>query len=230
MNRAHLLLLHGALGASDQFESLGPLLEESYQLHTLDFEGHGKAPMRDRSFRAEHFVENVLDYLSEQAIEWTHIFGYSLGGYVACMVAKRHPGKVERIAALGTRWLWDEETARREVRYLDVDTIREKVPRFAEELAQRHTATGWERVVNESKNLLWSNTETGGLTPEFMADLHHPVRVMVGDRDHTAGVAESMATYQALPNGEFEVLPNTPHPFPRVPMERLAFSLREFFA
>ena len=53
--------------------------------------------------------------------------------------------------------------------------------------------------------------------------------VIVGDRDTTAGVVESASLFSALPNGQFEVLPATPHPFQRAPMARLAASLREFF-
>jgi hypothetical protein len=77
--------------------------------------------------------------------------------------------------------------------------------------------------------LLWSNTETGGLSPEFMKTLPHPIRVIVGDRDHTVSLSESATIYQALAQGQFEVLPNTPHPFEKVSSERLAVSLREFF-
>jgi len=33
---------------------------------------------------------------------------------------------------------------------------------------------------------------------------------------------------RALPRGELEVLPATPHPFERVPLARLAWSIGEF--
>ena len=230
MSLPPLLLLHGALGASDQFEPLVPLLADRFELHPLDFEGHGAAPSRDRPFRAAPFVENVEHYLSEQGIERAHFFGYSLGGYVACMVARQAPERVARVATLATKFLWDEATAAQEVRYLDVETMKQKVPQFAEMLAQRHTASGWEAVVERTRELLWANTETGGLTPAYLAGVEQPVRVMVGDRDRTVGVRESASIYEALPNGELEVLPRTPHPFERVPMERIAASLRDFFA
>lgn len=66
--KPNLLLLHGALGASDQFAPLLPLLEEHYQVHCLDFEGHGRAALRSRPFRIEHFAENAIDYLEQQAL------------------------------------------------------------------------------------------------------------------------------------------------------------------
>jgi pimeloyl-ACP methyl ester carboxylesterase len=57
-----------------------------------------------------------------------------------------------------------------------------------------------------------------------------PVRIAVGDRDATVGVEESAAVVRALAQGELEVLPRTPHPLEKVPVERLARSIVEFLA
>ena len=48
MSRPNLILLHGVLGASTQFKSLVPLLREKYDVHTLDFEGHGSSSPKNR--------------------------------------------------------------------------------------------------------------------------------------------------------------------------------------
>src|SRR5689334_20692507 len=140
MTRQHLLLLHGALGASDQFAPIVPLMRDKYELHLLDFEGHGSAPLRDRPFRIEHFTSDAYEYLTRHANESAHIFGYSMGGYVACTLAMQHSHLVKSIATLGTKYYWDQEVARREVGYLDVDKIAAKVPRYAHALAERHSA------------------------------------------------------------------------------------------
>src|SRR3712207_9473087 len=84
MTRPTLLLLHGAIGASDQFAPLLPLLNPAFDLHALDFEGHGASPLQGHPFTIERFAANVLDYLEQHRIERTHVFGYSMGGYVAC--------------------------------------------------------------------------------------------------------------------------------------------------
>jgi pimeloyl-ACP methyl ester carboxylesterase len=229
MEKQSLLLLHGALGASGQFAPLASLLDERYTLHRLDFEGHGAAPMRSRPFRMEHFVENVLHYLQQHAIERTHIFGYSMGGYVACLLAKSHPQLVESIATLGTKFYWDRDTAAREVGFLDVEKISARVPHFAQALAERHTASGWETVVKETRDLLLSLAEVGGLRPGDVAGLEQRVRIIVGDRDSTVGIAECAEMYGGLQRGELEVLPGTRHELDRVSPERLAHSLTEFF-
>lgn len=228
MSKPRLILLHGALGAVDQFDRLAPLLAGDFEIHRLNFEGHGSTPLAHKTFHYKYFVDNLRAYLQQQNLSGVSVFGYSLGGYIACALAQAEPELIGSIVTLATKFIWTGEVVKREVRYLDVETIKAKVPKFAGLLAARHTAEGWEKVVNCTKDLLWSNTETGGLTPEFIAGLPQRIRVMVGDRDHTVGVEESLSIYQALQQGEFEVLPQTQHPFEKVSLERLVFSLRDF--
>jgi pimeloyl-ACP methyl ester carboxylesterase len=224
-----LVLLHGALASTQQFEALRPLLEEGFAVHTLDFEGHGVAAPVERSLRAEFLVENVMTYLDGNRLDKVSLFGYSLGGYIACMIARLHPERVGRVATLGTRFFWDDATLERELRMVEPATMKAKVPGFVQMLASHHSASGWEAVVTQTRNLLRAIHETGGFTALDLAEITRPVRVIVGDRDGTAGIAESVAAFQALQNGQLEVLPGTPHPLDRVDKARLAASLAAFF-
>lgn len=230
MTRPTLLLLHGAIGASSQFDPLLPLLGDRFDLHRLDFEGHGAAPARSRPFSMEGFAENVLDYLTRHSIERTHIFGYSMGGYVACTLALSHPHVVQSIATLGTKFYWDAEVASREVGMLDPQKIDMKVPHFARALQERHTAAGWEEVLDRTRTLLRSLGERGGLRLGHVGGIEQRVRIMLGDRDGTVTLQESVDISRALQHGELEVLPATPHQFEKVPMPRLVYTLTEFFA
>jgi pimeloyl-ACP methyl ester carboxylesterase len=229
MNKPHLLLLHGAIGTSAQFDPLLPYLADRFTLHTLDFEGHGSAPARDRPFRMEHFAENVLEYMAAQGTECTHIFGYSMGGYVACALAIARPDMVSSIVTLGTKFYWDEEIAARETALLDPQKIAAKVPQFAQALAERHTTSGWETVLERTRDLLRHLASVNGLRPPDVASLEVPVRVMLGDRDNTVTLEETRDIYRALPRGEMEVLPATLHQLERISPARLALSLTDFF-
>src|SRR5262245_22601363 len=103
-----LLLLHGALGTSSQFDELKKLLQQDFEIVALDFEGHGNSPMKDRPFRIQHFAENVLEFLDERRIDSIHIFGYSMGGHVALTLASTHPRKVKSVFTIATKFQWDE--------------------------------------------------------------------------------------------------------------------------
>ena len=230
MNKPDLVLLHGALGAQEQFAPLLPLLEPHFRLHTLDFEGHGHAPMSGEPFALDRFVQSVCELLNAEGISDANLFGYSKGGYVGCALALAHPDRVRRLATLGTKYGWTQEDAQRETGFLVPSKMAEKIPQFVELLQERHVASGWEAVVERSAEFMWALADSGGITKARVSGLEMPVRVMVGDRDRTASVPESMELARALPKGELEVLPATPHPFERVPLQRLATSLHEFFA
>ena len=224
-----LLLLHGAIGSSAQFDQLAFMLEPHFEtVHRFDFEGHGHAPLRDRPFRMEHFSENTREYLAAHSIDSINIFGYSLGGYVAILFAQQYPKRVKRLATLGTKYLWDTEAAAREVRLLDPEKIKAKVPALARTLEARHTA-GWENVLARTREMLTALGQSPALTLTDVAVIQQRIRLMIGDKDTMAGIEDSLRVYRALPNAEFEVLPDTPHPLEYVRPDRIARSLIEFF-
>ena len=97
MSRPQLMLLHGALGAQLQFEPLLPYLKNVFDIHTLEFEGHGASPLKNRPFRMKHFAENVIDYLDENKIATACIFGHSLGGHVGLYLARFFPDRVSGV-------------------------------------------------------------------------------------------------------------------------------------
>lgn len=229
MSRANLLLLHGALGSKSQFSSLIPLLEETFHIHTLDFEGHGSSPLRDRAFRDEHFAENVLDYLNENSIQSVSVFGYSMGGHVGLYLARKHPERIHRIFTLATKFLWTPENIDREASSLDAEKILKRVPHFAKVLQDRHTVSGWKNVLQKTREMFYELGESNSLPIEELRQIHHVVRIGVGDRDSMVNIEESVQVYRSLPQGELQIFPNTPHPLEKVPVSYLVSSMVGFF-
>lgn len=229
MSRANLLLLHGALGSKSQFSSLIPLLEETFHIHTLDFEGHGSSPLRDRAFRDEHFAENVLDYLNENSIQSISVFGYSMGGHVGLYLARKHPERIHRIFTLATKFLWTPENIDREASSLDAEKILKRVPHFAKVLQDRHAVSGWKNVLQKTREMFYELGESNSLPIEELRQIHHVVRIGVGDRDSMVNIEESVQVYRSLPQGELQIFPNTPHPLEKVPVSYLVSSMVGFF-
>jgi pimeloyl-ACP methyl ester carboxylesterase len=229
MNKPDLLLLHGALGSKSQFSSLIPCLKDAFRLHTLDFEGHGGSPLKDRAFREEHFAENVLDYLSENSIGRTDIFGYSMGGHVGLYLAKIHPERINKIFTLATKFLWTPEVADHEAASLDADKIIKKVPHFAKALEKRHALSGWKNVLKKTKEMI---LEMGGkniLPVKDIGQIQHEVRIGVGDRDNMVSIEESVEVYRSISQGELQIFPKTQHPLEKAPLSDLVHSMVEFF-
>lgn len=224
-----ILFLHGALGTSEQLNALADKLDLKQPIHFLNFEGHGSETSSNRSFRIEYFAENVLDYMEGHGIEQADFFGYSMGGYVAMYLAKNYSRRAGRIATLGTVLKWSPEIAEREVKFLNPDKIRDKVPQFADKLEMRHPS-GWEEVAAKTKDLLLDLGSDPRIKGDDWMQIKHEVRIHTGDRDATAGIEQSMGVYNLLENGELMILPKTPHPIEQANVQLLAASLYDFFS
>lgn len=227
-SESHLLLLHGALGTEAEFRELVQKLDNSFQIHTLDFEGHGQAGSSSRPFSIQSFSENVLEFMREKKIDQAKIFGYSMGGYVALYLARHFPDKITAVSTLGTILKWDDFVAQRELKYLKPESIEKKVPEFAGLLEQRHPH-GWKTVVRQTANLLSDLGKNPPLQPNDWAAIKQPVRLHVGDRDTTAEPEETTEVFHQIENAELAVLPETPHAFHQADVTWLAYSLNTFF-
>lgn len=223
-----LILLHGALGTSKQLGPLSEKLDVDQQIHQLNFEGHGSEVLPDRPFRMAYFAENVLKFMDENEIDQADLFGYSMGGYVALYIALNNPERVGKVSTLGTVLKWSPEVAEREVKFLNPEKIREKVPKFATELNRRHPDV-WEEVALKTKELLSNLGKTPRIKDNEWSDIDHKVRIHVGDRDETAGIQQSVEVYTQLEKGELVVLPNSPHPIEQVDQDLLVASLNGFY-
>ena len=232
MTAPHTILLHGALGDGRQLAPLAEALASAAgrTVRLLELPGHGTTPLMDRSFGIEAFAHAVVDSLDELGIVDADFFGYSMGGYVALYLATTAPTRVRRVATLATKLAWTPEVAARESAMLDAATIRAKVPKFATALEQRHTAIGWESLLNRTSAFLRELGERPLLTSAVLSSIAQPVRIGVGDRDATVSITESADAVKSLPQGELEVHPRTTHPFEKVPLDRLTRSLVDFFA
>jgi pimeloyl-ACP methyl ester carboxylesterase len=91
-----LLFLHGVCRRWQDFLSLIPALTPRWQIHGLDFRGHGGSDHRPGQYRVADYVEDalaVLHLLPDPAV----IYGHSLGALVAAATAAAEPDRVRAI-------------------------------------------------------------------------------------------------------------------------------------
>jgi len=224
-----LLLLHGALGAKSQFLKLEALLKSRFEVHLIDFTGHGLNDMPEEPFGIEMFSGDIERWINENSTEPVNIFGYSMGGYAALHYAKDNPGKAGKIFTLATKFEWTPETAAREIKMLDAGKIKEKVPKFAEELAARHGADKWKKLLEKTAGMMTELGSKNALTPDDIAGIKNEVMLGIGDRDKMVTLEETISVYRQLKNGKLIVLPGTPHPLEQVDAQSLAMEIKSFF-
>lgn len=101
-----LLIIHGFLGMSDNWKTLGTQYAEAgFQVHILDLRNHG------RSFHSEEFsydimAQDVLNYCAFNQLDKISILGHSMGGKVAMLFAAKYPERIEKliVADIGPKY------------------------------------------------------------------------------------------------------------------------------
>ena len=224
-----LLLLHGALGAEDQMLPLKAKLEGQRPVFTMSFSGHGGNPVTHSPYRMKHFAFDVLSWLAENDLEKIDIFGYSMGGFVGMYLARHYPEKVGKVFTLATKYVWDTESTSRELRMLNAEKIKEKVPKFAAFLEMRHSPQDWEVILSKTAEMMQNLSDEPVFSDEDYAALEHEIMIAVGDKDSTAGVEDTISTFRKLQNAQLLVIPKTPHPFERVNLDFLSQQINQFF-
>ncbi|WP_273272685.1 alpha/beta fold hydrolase [Maribacter polysiphoniae] len=92
-----LLILHGFLGMSDNWKTLGSKYSEhGMQVHLIDQRNHG------RSFHAEEFnydilAEDLRNYIEQHELRDVIILGHSMGGKTAMQFAVRYPDLIQKL-------------------------------------------------------------------------------------------------------------------------------------
>ncbi|NUO02656.1 MAG: alpha/beta fold hydrolase [Saprospiraceae bacterium] len=217
-----ILLLHGALGAQDQFDALAARLSETCTVHRLNFSGHGPDNVVPEAFLPDIFVKDVLQYLDKNSLSTVKIFGYSMGGYIALMLALRHPERITALLTLGTKMDWNPEAAAREAAMLNPDKILEKVPAFAKTLQQRHGESRWRTVLEKTAGMMQYLGQHRPLDEATLRTIAIPVTVALADADEMVRREEAMQAAEWIPGARFEVLEGGRHAIERCPVEGVA--------
>jgi len=223
-----ILLLHGATGTKEQLMPLAHELQHQFNVHQIDFSGHGNNIPDTDDFSITLFSNDVLHYLKEHDIDRIAIFGYSMGGYVGMYLAKHYPAKVSHLVTLATKFEWNPAIAAREIKMLDADTIRAKVPAFASQLEQQHGIAHWPQVLAKTRTLLIQLGENNVLGDADYATITVPCLLLLGDRDRMVTHHETLRIQQLLPGSQLGVLPLTPHPIEQTDPVLLSYLIRRF--
>lgn len=218
-----LLILHGALGSAPQLDPVKSAFEaKGIVVHSVNFSGHGGASFQS-GFGIEQFANDTFQFLENHQFRQVDIFGYSMGGYVALWLAKKHPDRIGKIVTLGTKFDWSEESAAKEVKKLNPEKILEKIPAFARILEHRHMPNDWKELLNKTADMMLGLGKNPLLTKEILQAIAHPTTICLGDQDDMADRNYSEEVARFLPNGKFLLLENTPHPIEKVDLKKLPF-------
>jgi pimeloyl-ACP methyl ester carboxylesterase len=220
MHKPGIILLHGALGCASQLKPLADVLAVSYDVHLYDFSGHGGKPI-NTAYSIELFAEELLQVRKKLDAADVAVFGYSMGGYVAMYAATLQQDAFNKITTLATKFDWNVESAKKEANMLQVASIEQKVPAYADVLKARFAPGDWKVALQHTADMMMRLGEHPLLTEHNIKKISIPVSLGIGDRDKMVSLQETLSVYKWLSNGSMFMLPDTPHPIEKVNVQLL---------
>lgn len=221
-------MLHGAIGSSVQLEPLAAKLSDTFAPYLLNFTGHGGKPVPEEPFGIEMFADDVINFIKKSRLEGINVYGYSLGGYVALYIARHHPGMLGKIFTTAVKFDWNEKSSLKESSLLDSEKILEKIPKFADQLAKRHSPEDWRSVLKKTSEMMINLGRNKTLKDEDFLFIENEVLLSVGDRDNMVSIEETADVFRKLKNGNLLVFPGTPHPIEKIDQGRLESEIKMF--
>ena len=92
-----LLILHGFLGMSDNWKTLGKdFAEAGYEVHLIDQRNHGRSP-HSEEFSYLVLGKDIKEYIDTHGLKNVLLLGHSMGGKTAMTAASLFPHLVEKL-------------------------------------------------------------------------------------------------------------------------------------
>lgn len=209
MHPTPLLLIHGALGCGAQFRAcFQDAIPDHW--HFPDLAGHGQRCSEGFPDSLEAMADDLHHWIRGKGFSQADVFGYSMGGYVALLLASRPDHPIARITTLGTKMEWSPEIASKETARLNPELMEAKIPAFAERLAALH-GQNWKALVRQTATWLELLGATTPLNADSFARIRIPVRICLGSKDVMVSEAESRRAAASIPGASFSLLEEEPH-------------------
>lgn len=210
-----LVLLHGWTATADLnwfrcYEALG----RRHRVVAFDQRGHGTGLRSRKRFRLEDCADDAVAIADALGIDRFVPVGYSMGGPVAQLVWRRHPGRVRALVMCATAPVFSVERLER-LSFLGASglaAIARITPEQArtwltEQLYLQRKSRDWEPwAVQEAAShdwrmLLEAGTAIGGFdSTTWIGGVDVPVSLVVTQRDGVVSRRRQTMLFDALPN------------------------------
>lgn len=207
----NLLLLHGGLSSSEDFDKVLPALGKSFRVIAVDRGGHGRSSDSGASFVYSAMAGEIKAFLDVLEISSTSVLGWSDGGIVGYHLASRYPRLVKRLVAIGSNVRVDgmsKETVEWIISRSTPESLLADVP---------GAAASYRRLSPTPDNLLdflRRSRELWLRDPYIPADdlrkIEAPVLLLAGDT-HDIRIEHLLEIRSALGQGRLCILPGASH-------------------
>jgi esterase len=91
------IILHGFLGMSDNWKTLGKKFsEKGFEVHLIDQRNHGRS-FHDNTFNYEILIQDLKEYCDAYQLEDIVLLGHSMGGKTAMLFTTTFPNMISKL-------------------------------------------------------------------------------------------------------------------------------------
>jgi 2-hydroxy-6-oxonona-2,4-dienedioate hydrolase len=244
-----VVMLHGTSGHLEAFLRNIEVLSDGFDCHAIDMMGHGYTEGPDEDYRIPRYVDHLLAYLDAQGIERAHFIGESLGGWVAGRLAADHPDRVGGLILVAPGGTVANPPVMERIRTStraavesdDISLTRNRLEllmhdpaNVTDELVEtRHAIYHRPQFVQRIERLLclqaMENRLEDILSPEQMARIQAPTRIVWGAENPFGDVPEAERMHASIPGSELEIYGECGHWPQHEHSDRFNKGAREFF-
>lgn len=197
-----VLLLHGGLTDSRDWEPNLATLADLYRLFMPDRRGHGHTPDVEGPITVELMASDAIAFLEQVVGGQAHVVGYSAGAAVALRIAMRRPDLVDRLVLISGAFHQDGMIFRPSA---EGEPPAELVARYAE--VSPDGADHFPVVIGKiahafESDLGWTAADLKAVTARTL--------VLSGD-DDLVTLEHTLELYRGLPDGQLAIVPETTH-------------------
>lgn len=217
-----LVLVHGYLGGSSQWDAQLPLLSKHFEVVTLDLAGYGMANHLTAPIDLADHARNVLATLDHMGIERFHLLGHSMGGMVVQEIMRLAPHRVNKLVLYATGPLGiipgRFETMARSRERLKEDGVQRTARRIcATWLLDREASPAFEALAALATQSS-EQAASAGLSAmeswdgrEHLSRIEQATLIIWGESDRTYGWSQIEMLWRSIPRASLAVLPACAH-------------------
>lgn len=223
-----LIVFHGLMGSSRNWQAAGADLGRHFKVYCLDLRNHGQSPHASpHSYEAMR--EDVFAWMDGMGLSRAHLLGHSMGGKLAMSIACGHPERVRSLTVVDIvpkAYPSSHDSEYVAMRSIDLEALPsrtaadrylvEAVPDWGKRqfmltnLARRSDGVGFRWIIDIEA--LESNRKEIESSPIGAADRYEgPALFLMGGRSEYFDSADTPLIEQSFPKAEIHILEQSGH-------------------
>ena len=223
-NADAVLLLHGGLGAAEDFGGQIGALAATYKVIAIDSRGHGRSTDDEQPYGYHLMASDVMGVMDSLGLDQAAIVGWSDGGNIGLDLAINNPDRLIKVFALGANY---QTSGLRPSAFTDA-LIGAYVGHAAAQYAQiSATPDAWE-AFSGKVFAMWGGQPA--YTDEQLAGITVPFMIAAGVYEEAIDEAHTKRMAELIPGSQLLLIGNSSHFAHWQQVEAVNTAILEFLA